>query len=320
MTSTRFRPMGLALASIAVLCGCTKPDPNRVQGYVEGEFVYVASPYAGALEKLSVYRGTRVHAGDALFTLDCQPEKSARDEAERRVIQARSNLEDLKKGRRPTEIESLVAQLGQARAALVRSEKEFARDESLVSAGSISADDLDRARANRDQDRQRVAQLEADLDTAKLGSREDQIAAAAANLRALEATLAKAEWDLRQKSQFAAEPALVFDTLYREGEWVAAGKPAVILLPPRNVLVRAFVPETRVGAIKLGDQVRVEIDGVAELITGRVRYISPRAEFTPPVIYSRESRGKLVFMIEIVFDPEVAAMLHPGQPVDVHLQ
>ncbi|HSQ58190.1 MAG TPA: biotin/lipoyl-binding protein, partial [Gemmata sp.] len=124
MTSTRFRPMGLALASIAVLCGCTKPDPNRVQGYVEGEFVYVASPYAGALEKLSVYRGTRVHAGDALFTLDCQPEKSARDEAERRVIQARSNLEDLKKGRRPTEIESLVAQLGQARAALVRSEKE----------------------------------------------------------------------------------------------------------------------------------------------------------------------------------------------------
>ncbi|HSQ56950.1 MAG TPA: HlyD family efflux transporter periplasmic adaptor subunit, partial [Gemmata sp.] len=170
------------------------------------------------------------------------------------------------------------------------------------------------------QDRQRVAQLEADLDTAKLGSREDQIAAAAANLRALEATLAKAEWDLRQKSQFAAEPALVFDTLYREGEWVAAGKPAVILLPPRNVLVRAFVPETRVGAIKLGDQVRVEIDGVAELITGRVRYISPRAEFTPPVIYSRESRGKLVFMIEIVFDPEVAAMLHPGQPVDVHLQ
>ena len=320
MTSARFRPLGLALASLAVVCGCTKSDPNRVQGYVEGEYVYVASPYAGALEKLSVYRGTRVHAGDALFTLDCQPEKSARDEAERRVIQARSNLEDLKKGRRPTEIESLVAQLGQARAALVRSEKEFARDESLVSAGSISADDLDRARANRDQDRQRVAQLEADLDTAKLGSREDQIAAAAANLRAVEATLAKAEWDLRQKSQFAAEPALVFDTLYREGEWVAAGKPAVILLPPRNVLVRAFVPETRVGAIKLGDQVRVEIDGVPDLITGRVRYISPRAEFTPPVIYSRESRGKLVFMIEIVFDPEVAAMLHPGQPVDVHLK
>jgi HlyD family secretion protein len=184
--------------------------------------------------------------------------------------------------------------------------------------GSGSEEDVVRARATRDQDVNRVAQFEADLKTARLGAREDLINAAEANLHALERALAQAEWNLAEKRQAARQDALVFDTLYRPGEWVAAGKPVVVLLPPPNVRVRAFLSESRVGAVKVGESVRVAIDG-RELLTGTVRFISPRAEFTPPVIYSRESRGKLVFMVEVVFEPAVAATLHPGQPVDVLL-
>jgi HlyD family secretion protein len=91
----------------------------------------------------------------------------------------------------------------------------------------------------------------------------------------------------------------------------------ISLLPPLNIKVRAFVPESRIGAIHVGDGVRVRVDGVAEPIVGKVSFISPQAEYTPPVIYSQETRGKLVFMIEAVFEPAVAAKLHPGQPVDV---
>lgn len=162
-----------------------------------------------------------------------------------------------------------------------------------------------------------MVQLEADLKTARLGSRVDQIKAAEANVRALEAALARAEWDLSQKRQTAPQSGLVFDTLYRKGEWVAAGRPVVALLPPQNIKVRAFVPETRVGAIHTGGRVRVTADGAPGPYTGTVSFISPRAEYTPPVIYSRDSRSKLVFMVEMVFDPETAVDLHPGQPVDV---
>lgn len=317
MTGFGVRTAGLVLAAVGAAAGCDRPDPDRVQGYVEGEFVYVAAPRAGALEALPVRRGDRVSAGSPLFALDPEPERTAWDEAARRVSQARANLADLTKGRRPPEIESLEAQLAQARAALVRSESELARVGRLAGTGSVSAEERDRARSARDQDRARVAQLEADLKTARLGSREDQVTAAEANLRALEAAIAKAEWDVAQKRQAAPQAALVFDTLYREGEWVAAGRPVVVLLPPPNVKVRAFVPETRVGAIRPGDPVRVFVDGVAEPFAGRVSFISPRAEYTPPVIYSRESRSKLVFLIEATFDPATAAELHPGQPVDV---
>lgn len=308
-----------AIALLVIATGCNRDNPGHLQGYVEGEFVYVASPGAGKLEQLNVARGTRVKAGDPLFAIESVSERATRDEAAKRLSQARANLEDLKKGKRPSEIAAMEAQLQQAHAALVLSEKEFKRQQDLYKTGVSAIQDVDRFRSNQDQDRQRVAQLEADLKTAKLGSREDQIDAGEANVRMLEAALARAEWDLSQKQQFATQDSLVFDTIFRVGEWVPAGRPVVSLLPPQNVKVRAFVPQQRIGAIQPGDTVRVRIDGVKDPAIGKVSFISPQAEFTPPVIYSQDTRAKLVFMIEAVFDPATAAKLHPGQPVDIEL-
>jgi HlyD family secretion protein len=243
-----------ALLAFLVMASCRDRPNDRFQGYVEGEFVYVASPLAGQLETLSVQRGQQVTAGQPLFALDETAEKAARE---------------------------------QAQAALVLSEAEYARQEQLLRKGPASAQDFDRARSTRDQDRHRLTQ---------------------------------AEWNYDQKRQSAPQAGFVYDTLYRQGEWVAAGKPVVVLLPPQNIKVRAFVPEIQIGAIYYGDIVRVTVDGVREPFIGKVSYISPHAEYTPPVIYSRESRAKLVFMVESVFDPAVSAKLHPGQPVDVQFE
>jgi HlyD family secretion protein len=243
-----------ALALLLLLTGCSDPSKDRFQGYVEGEFVYVASPLAGQLETLSVQRGQQAKVGDPLFALDETAEKAAREQIE---------------------------------AALKLSEAELARQEKLFRNGVAAPQDLDRARSTRDQDKRRLTQT---------------------------------EWNFDQKKQAAPQAGLVYDTLFRQGEWVPAGKPVVVLLPPPNIKVRAFVPETRVGSIHYGDEVQVRVDGVKDPFVGKVSYISPRAEYTPPVIYSRESRAKLVFMVESVFDPQVAANLHPGQPVDVEFK
>jgi len=311
--------LGSVILSLCVLPGCERRDERQVQGYVEGEFVYVASPLAGALRTLHVQRGARVAVGDPLFALEDTPEKAALGEAQARLSQARATLEDARKGRRPSEIESLEAQLGQAQAALALSEKDLARQQELARSGASTPQDLDRARSGYDQNRQLVARLAAELKTAQLGARSDQIAAAEANVRALEATLASAQWSLSQKRQTAPQAGLVFDTMYRPGEWVPAGRPVVALLPPENLKVRAFVPETRIQGLHQGDGVQVIVDGAPAPLAGKISFISPRAEYTPPVIYSRENRSKLVFMIEAVFDPNAAADLHPGQPVDVRL-
>src|SRR5712692_7704138 len=113
--------MGNVIAVLRLLTSCSHKNSHWVAGYVEGEFVYVASPLAGRLDSLYVQRGQQVKAGDPFFTLENTSEKSARDEAERRLAQAKANLEDAKKGKRPSEIESIEAQLKQAQALLVLS-------------------------------------------------------------------------------------------------------------------------------------------------------------------------------------------------------
>jgi HlyD family secretion protein len=260
-----------------------------------------------------------VEAGAPLFTLDDAEERAARDEAAGRLAQARATLTDATKGQRPTEIESLRAQIEHAKVAFDLSQSELTRHEKLMASRATSVEEIERLRAKVSQDVKRVAQLEADLKTAQLGARSDQITAAEALVVSLEAALARADWELGQSRQAAPQAGLVFDTIYRQGEWVAAGKPVVVLLPPQNIKVRAFVSQQRVGSLKLGDAVRVLVDGVAEPFEGKLSFISPKAEYTPPVIYSQENRNKLVFLVEIQFAPEVAARLHPGQPVDVQL-
>ena len=90
----------------------------------------------------------------------------------------------------------------------------------------------------------------------------------------------------------------------------------IVLLPPANIKVRAFVGQEKLGLIHQGDSVSVSVDGVSKPDEGRITYISPKSEFTPPVIYSQDMREKLVFLVEISFDPKISAKLHPGQPVD----
>ncbi|OGU17762.1 MAG: secretion protein HlyD [Geobacteraceae bacterium GWC2_53_11] len=306
-----------AIMLMATGCARTSPTPETVQGYVEGEFVYVSAPLPGKLAALSVQRGTQVKAGDLLFELENVQESTARDETRLRLAQIRAQVADAKKGKRPTELEATTAQLNLARTALQFSEKELARQEKLLAARVVPLQEVDRIRSQRDQDRQRVAQLEAELGTAKLGSRSDQIAATEASMHALEAALARSEWDLAQKRQTAPTAGLVFDTLYRNGEWVAAGRPVIVLLPPHNIKVRTFVPQSRLATLHQGDTAKVIVDGIGTPFSGTVSFISPQAEFTPPVIYSRESRQKLVYMVELAFDQATALKLHPGQPVSV---
>lgn len=313
------RSAGLFCACVGILllsAGCSRDTSGQLHGYVEGEFVYVSAQLPGTVN-LQVSRGVRVKQGQPLFAVESVAEMTARDEAGRRLAQARSVLQDLHKGQRPTEMASLQARLQQARAGLSLVENEWSRQEKLFGSGVVSAQDLDRARSARDQQRQLVAALLAELQTAALGGRSDQIAAAEANVRALESVVARSEWELSRTSQSAPAAGLVYDTLYRSGEYVAAGRPVVTLLPPQNIKVRVFVPETQLGSIHIGDPVTVTVDGVKESIGGRVSYLSPKAEYTPPVIYSRESRAKLVFMAEVTFPEESAIRLHPGQPVDL---
>jgi HlyD family secretion protein len=133
------------------------------------------------------------------------------------------------------------------------------------------------------------------------------------------AGLAQAQWRVDQRHATAPVAALVSDTYARPGETINAGNPVVELLPPQNVLTRFFVPETELARLRVGDHLTISCDSCAPDLEATITFIAPQAEFTPPVIYSKESRAKLVFLVEAKPNASDAARLHPGQPVDVKL-
>ncbi|WP_283148422.1 HlyD family secretion protein [Silvimonas soli] len=307
----------LVLAAFTVLSACSKPDPGSWQGYVEGEFVYVSSSQAGRLDQLSVQRGQNIESGQLLFALEAQNEAAAQQQAVQQLKTATAQLADIRTGKRPAEVSVTRAQLAQAQAAQKRAVIQLARDETQFQAGGIARQQLDDSRANVDSTTAQVQQLQSQLQVDSLPGREQQLTAQSAQVAAAQAALDQANWKLGQKTVAATRSGLVFDTLYQPGEWVAAGNPIVRMLPPENVKVRFFVPETSLGSLKTGQAVTIHCDGCKADITARISYIATEAEYTPPVIYSNENRNKLVFLIEAHPAVHDAPALHPGQPVEV---
>jgi HlyD family secretion protein len=301
------------------LAGCAPPAPATLPGVIEAETVRLAAPAAGRLVELKVRRGDSVAAGARLFRIESPEDAAALAEAEARVAQQAAGLADLEKGKRPDELAVTAAQLAQARSALVEAQAQWQRERELANQGFVSGTRLDTLVARRDEARSRVAELQAQQRVAGLAGREDARRAAAA---AHEASLAQARQlraRLADKTASAPVAAVVDDTLFRVGEWVAAGTPVVTLLPPEALKARFFVAEADLARIKPGDPVTLACDGCPAPIEARIRFIAASAEYTPPVIYSREQRARLVYLVEAWPEAADAARLRAGQPVDVRL-
>lgn len=308
---------GWLLGTLALASACTpRGDEVLMSGYAEAELVYVAPSAAGTLLSLAVQRGDRVKRGQLLYALDTDAEALNRQTAQARRERAQAQENNLRKGGRPAEVQAVDQQIAQAQAALAASTSTLQRNQQLVDQGFQSPLRLEELVAARDRDAARVRELQAQRTVATQAARSDEIAAAAADTRGALSDMSLSVWREGQRHRDAPADALVFDVMYRPGEWVNAGAPVVALLPPGALKVRFFVPEPLLARAAIGSQVALSCDGCAPKLRAQIRWVSPQAEYTPPVIYSNASRSKLVFAVEAT-PLDDAAALKPGQPVDV---
>jgi HlyD family secretion protein len=294
------------------------PTPIEWQGYAEADFVKVGPTLEGLLNSVSVARGAKVSAGAKLFDQDDIADRAAVDQATRQLAQAEAQLANLQSAGKPTEIEQAEANLTDAQAARDKFAADFQRTERLRSSGNASAQLADQRRADLRSADAKVQAMEAALAQLRnpLG-RASEIAAQQAAVAAARAAVAMAQWRLDQRHVAAPAAGIVTDVLARPGETIPAGVPVVSLLPLENVFVRFFVPEQMLAKIHYGDQVKLVCDNCPRDVTASISYISPQAEYTPPVIYSEESRSKLVFRVEARPPLQQAPLLNPGQPISV---
>jgi HlyD family secretion protein len=267
----------LGLALLLFAAGCEKSHEGTWLGYAEGDHAFVAAPTAGWVTEVKVERGAWVKQGETLFLLDDTSQTAARDQAAATIAQAQG-------------------QLGQAEANLDLSRKELKRQQGLLRSAATSRQAYDQAKSDYDTAAAQVAQIQG-------------------NESAARATLANAAYQLSQRRIVALTEGRVQDVYFRQGEYVPAMTPVVSVLPPNNVYVRFFVPEAQFSRLKLGQKVKIHCDGCDGNIVATVSFIAAREEFTPPVIFSNQSRGQLVFKVEA--RAPGGLKLNPGQPVDV---
>jgi HlyD family secretion protein len=302
---------GIGLALVAVLIWRWwyqgEDHSQGLLGYIDGQELYLASPIAATVDRLAVQKGQRVEAGSLLFTMDARIAAAQRRQAQAQLAAARRQTA------------AGIAKLAQMRATAMAVKVQSAN----------SGKDFERYRTAASIDRDSVTQQQIDnAETAAANAvsqsrvAEEDIAAAAAQLevnRAQEeqyaAALAEIDSRLDLLSRNSPAAGRIDDIFFRQGEWASADQPILALLPDERVRVRFFVPEAAVARYPPGTTIHFACDGCAAGLTARIDFVSTQPEFTPPIIYSRSSRDRMVFMVEAI--PADPKSLTPGQPVDV---
>lgn len=292
--------------------------PTQWQGWVEADLLYLGPDEAGRVTDLEVSEGQDVAAGAALFRVESDLQDADWRQAQGSVDESAARLARAEAAQqRPEEIAILEAQRAQARAALEQSRPELERAEQLVAKGTSPQSRLDQARAAFNRDEAQLSQVERQIQVARMNARSEDIDAAREVLAQAKARLAAAETRRRQRTVMAPVPGRIQEVLYRVGEVVGAGHAVVSLLPPGNLKLRFFVAQSELPRFAPGARLHATCDGCAPELTAKVTFVSAQSEFTPPVIYSREERAKLVYRIEA--RPDDPSKFRVGQPVTVSL-
>ena len=301
----------------SLFAGCLPPEPVAV-GYVEGEYVLLAPLENAQVRSVSVRRGDAVTVGQVLATVEGADAEIAVAQSEAALAQARAQLADLKQGKRPEEIAVLEAALRSAEAQAAEARRVMTRTEELKQKGIATQADLDKAATSLEIAEAAVGKARADLEVAKLPARPEAIEAAQHQVDQAEASLEQARWRLSQRRIIAPSTGRISDVIRHAGDLAGPAAPILSMLPDGAVKIKFYVREGEFSSIAVGDRLAVRCDGCPDGLTARVSYVAPDPEFTPPVIYSLESRQKLSHLVEAKPEGNAAA-LQPGQIVDVAL-
>lgn len=301
------------LARLLTACAAVASGPAAV-GYVEGEYA-LAAPVDAAMVVETVRRGARLAAGEVLARLETADAQLALTNAQEQARQAEAELANLRRGKRPEEIAAFEAALHSAQAQARDGERAYARRAELAARGAASQAELDQALTSRDVAVAKVQELQANLTVARLPARADEIAAAEHRAAAANAAAQQAAWRLSKRTLTAPAAGRVADVLRRPGEIAGPSAPVVAFLPDGAAKLKIYFPESLLSRARVGAALAVSCAGCPAGLTARIAYVAEEPEFTPPVIYSVESRQKLSWLAEARTDDPTA--LQPGQIVDV---
>jgi len=282
-----------------------KKNSNVYSGTIEARDADIGSLMGGRVSEVLVEEGDSVRAGETLVRFDRYLLDPRIKEQESRIAQMRANLERVERGPRREEIE-------RARINYEHAEKERVRQETLLKQGVGIQATYDETAAAAEVAKQQWEEL-------KRGSRSEDVQAARAQLSAEENTLAMLHRQVEESEVKAPADGTIQTMDLRPGDMIAPNQPVAVLLESNELWVRVFVPETRLGEVRVGQPVDISIDTFPKRVfKSKVQSVSERAEYTPRNVQTPEQREDQVFAVRLRLDP--APELKAGMTATVRFQ
>lgn len=307
--------LSAGVSAVLMALGLAQPASTVWNGYLEADYVYVAPLTAGRITAIHADQGDRVAATVLLVEMDTETQTAALAAAKAAVAQAQANLDNLETGSREAEIAVIAASLRRAEADRDLAKGNLDRTQVLSDKGTASSVQLQQMHSQLAVAQAQVDQLQAQLEVAKLPARAAQRNAAEAALNVARYQALTAQVALRDRSLMAPITGVIDQRFFKPGEVAGAGAPILSLFDPAKLKVIFFVPEARRAGLALGQQLSVTCDGCPNDLAAKVIRIAPEPQFTPPILYSRDERGRLVFRAEAQMAQTEG--LSPGQPVSL---
>lgn len=318
---------GLAL-SATLLAGCDqfRPAPAapatelRASGTVEATDVQLGFQATGRVTAITVREGDEVRAGDELARLDRSELEARRAQAVAQVATARAVLADLESGARPEEIAQARSASIAVRERLLDAERDRDRIDRLFAGGAVSREALDKATTAVEIARTQVSQADEQQRLLEAGPRPETIAAQRAQIAQAEAAVGTIDAALATTTIVAPFAGVVTVRHREPGEIAPPGAPVLTILNPDDRWVRIYIPEPRIGAVRLRMAAAITTDTYpGKQYAGEVVFLASAAEFTPKTVQTTEERVRLVYAARIRILEDHGLELKPGMPADVTL-
>ena len=306
------------MSLLAFIPGMGQPGVPSWNGYVEDDYVYAAAASTGQIASIPVTEGQLVKKGDVLFVLESSQQQAQVDAAKAQADAAQASLANLQSGSRPEEIAVIETQLQKAQADLALAQQTLSRALDLNRKGNAPQSDVDNATSAVESATSAVSTLKAQIAVARLPARDAQQVAAQANFAAAKATADAAKATLDDRTVTAPEDARIEKLFFKVGEVASAGTPVASLSGAEAMKIIFYLNETDRQQFALGDTVSVTCDGCTTGLTATISHFASDPQFTPPIIYSRDERNRLVFETEAVLTQQNGIL--PGQPVTIERQ
>lgn len=268
------------LFGMLLLSAC-KQEETLYNGYIDADLIYLSSDFPGRLSELCVRRGEAVNLNQLLFKLE--------ETGEQYNVSVSQYTE-----------QSLLSQQKEILAQIHYQEINFQRALKMQKQHAASQNDVDLAKKDLAVLNNQRRSIDAQIKSSHISTKDKR-------------------WQLSRKEGYARESGIVFDTYFSANEFVQAGQPVLSLITPQHIKVIFYIPETALNQIRLNQKIAISSDSTHKLAIGTIRYISKIAQYTPPIIYSREERQNLVFRVEASIDSPDLNRIHLGQPVSLEV-